>query len=90
MDKGIRFVGLDVHAQTITVAVAEQNGEVRSLGATANRPDALLKLLKKLGPAGQLRVCYEAGPTGYVLYWELTRRGIACSRPKFASNLWTD
>jgi len=78
MDKAIRFVGLDVHAQTITVAVAEQNGEVHSLDAIANRPDALLKLLKKLGPAGQLRVCYEAGPTGYVLYWELTRRGIAC------------
>jgi hypothetical protein len=57
----LRFVALDVPAQTITVAVAEQNGEVRSLGATANRPDALLKLLKKLGPAGRLRVCYEAG-----------------------------
>jgi transposase len=78
MRKAIRFVGLDVHAQTISVAVAEQDGEVRSLGTITNRPEALLKLLKKLGPAEQLRVCYEAGPTGYVLYWELTGRGIEC------------
>jgi C4-dicarboxylate-specific signal transduction histidine kinase len=28
----IRFVGLDVHADTVTVAVAEPDGEVRSLG----------------------------------------------------------
>ena len=30
----LRFVGLDVHAETITVAVAEAGGEVRSLGAS--------------------------------------------------------
>jgi transposase len=30
--KRIKFVGLDVHAETIAVAVAEQDGEVRSIG----------------------------------------------------------
>ena len=30
--KRIKFVGLDVHAETISVAVAEQGGEIRSLG----------------------------------------------------------
>ena len=36
--------------------------------------------MKKLGPAKQLRVCYEAGPHGYALYWQLTRaRGAAAS-----------
>jgi hypothetical protein len=30
--KRIKFVGLDVHAETIAVAVAEQDGEVRSVG----------------------------------------------------------
>ena len=30
--KSIKFVGLDVHAETIAVAVAEQSGELRSLG----------------------------------------------------------
>jgi transposase len=78
MGKAIRFVGLDVHAQTISAAVAEANGEIRSLGTIANRAEAVIKLLRKLGSAEQLRVCYEAGPTGYVLYWELVRRGIWC------------
>ncbi len=32
----IRFIGLDVHAGTIAVAVAEPNGEVRSLGVIPN------------------------------------------------------
>ena len=78
MGKAIRFVGLDVHAQTISAAVAEANGEIRSLGTIVNRAEAVIKLLRKLGSAEQLRVCYEAGPTGYVLYWELVRRGIWC------------
>jgi len=74
----VRFIGLDVHAETIAVAVVEPNGEVRSLGTIPNRPESVRKLLKKLGPAAQLRVCYEAGPTGYVVYWQLTALGVKC------------
>jgi transposase len=59
-------LGLDVHAET--VAVAEPDGEVRSLGVITNRAESLRKLVKKLAPAEQLRACYEAGPTGYVPY----------------------
>lgn len=76
--KNLLFVGLDVHAQTIAVAVAEPGGEVRSLGVIANRIEAVRKLLKQLGRPEQLRVCYEAGPTGYVLYWQLTQLGVKC------------
>jgi len=43
-----------------------------------NRSEAVRKLLKKLGDFGSLRVCYEAGPTGYVLYWQLVQLGIQC------------
>jgi transposase len=74
----IRFVGLDVHADTIAVAVAEPTGEVRSLGIIPNKLESIRKLAGKLGPAQHLKVCYEAGPTGYVLYWQLTALGIAC------------
>jgi transposase len=76
--KKVRFIGLDVHADTIAVAVAEPGGEVRPLGMIPNRPESIRKLVKKLGPAEQLRVCYEAGPTGYVIYWQLTGLGVRC------------
>jgi transposase len=72
-------LGLDVHAETITVAVAEPDGEVRSLGTIANREESIRKLIRKLGSAEQLRACYEAGPTGYVLYWQLTQLGVECA-----------
>jgi transposase len=74
----IRFVGLDVHADSIAVAVAEPDGEVRPLGIIANRLESLRKLVKKLQPASGLRACYEAGPTGYVLYWQLAALGVKC------------
>src|SRR5580704_15511162 len=76
--KKVRFLGLDVHADTIAVAVAEPDGEVRSLGSIPNREESVRKLVKKLAPAEQLQACYEAGPTGYVLYWQLTALGVKC------------
>jgi transposase len=72
------ILGLDVHAETIAVAIAEADGEVRSLGTIANRAESIRKLVKKLGPVEQLKACYEAGPTGYVLYWQLAELGVAC------------
>ena len=78
MKEKVRFLGLDVHAETIAVAIAEPDGEVRSLGTIANRAESIRKLVKKLGPVEQLKACYEAGPTGYVLYWQLAELGVAC------------
>jgi transposase len=74
------YVGLDVHADTITVAVAEGSSRARGrgVGTIPNRPDAIRKAMKKLGEAKSLRVCYEAGPTGYALYWQLHKMGLAC------------
>ncbi len=79
MREKLCILGLDVHAETIAVAVAEANGEVRSLGTIANREDSVRKFIKKLGPPEQLRACYEAGPTGFVLYWQLTQLGVECA-----------
>src|SRR3569833_1601973 len=78
MRDATRFLGLDVHAETIAVAVAEPGrGEVRSLGIIANELGAIRRLIQKLGKKN-LRACYEAGPTGFALYRQLVELGIEC------------
>ena len=79
MRETLRFLGMDVHAETIAVAVAEPDGEVRSLGTIANREESIRKFIRKHGPVEQLRCCYEAGPTGFVLYWQLAQLGVDCA-----------
>jgi transposase len=78
MKKKLRYLGLDVHAETICAAIAEPDGGVRELGTIRNRAEALRKLIAKLGEPDRLRVCYEAGPTGYTTYWQLTALGVPC------------
>ena len=57
MKEKLRFLGLDVHAETIAVAIAEPDGEVRSIGTIPNRLESIRKLVKKLGPVEKLRAC---------------------------------
>ena len=79
MQQATRFLGLDVHADTIAAAYADEgrDGELESLGVIANEPGAVRRLVQKLG-SKRLRACYEAGPTGYTLYWQLAELGIPC------------
>jgi transposase len=79
MTKDIRYVGLDVDSERIAVSVADSgSSEVRSLGMIPNTEESVARLLRKLGAVDQLRFCYEAGPHGYGLYWQLTRLGAHC------------
>ena len=68
MKKELLFVGLDVHAKNITIALAEGGGgEARLYGTIPNDLHALEKVfakLKKAHPGAELRVCYEAGGWG--------------------------
>lgn len=75
MREKLRFLGLDVHAETMAFAETEPYGEVRSLETIGNREELVRKLIRKLGAVEQLRACYEAGPTGFALYWQLTQLG---------------
>ncbi len=75
------YLGLDVHKDTIAVAVADagRNGGVRFYGEIGNTADAVSAMLKKLGNrAGQLHVVYEAGPCGYGLYRQINAAGHVC------------
>ncbi len=77
----ITYVGLDVHKESIVVAVASGGlrGEVREYGRIANTATALDRLLRKLGDAGMvLRFCYEAGPCGYGIQRHVSARGHEC------------
>jgi transposase len=74
-----RYLGLDVHRATITVAVAEEDSPPTGYGTIANDPSAIRKLMARLGsPDIRLRVAYEAGPTGYALHRQLTTLGVEC------------
>ena len=68
----VRFVGMDVHKESIAIAVADgAGGEPSPVATIANDTARLLKQLLKLGKKAELRCCYEAGPTGYGLHRDL-------------------
>jgi transposase len=76
----LRFVGLDVHKETIVIAVADEGREAPSVVATI--PHDVVQLMKQLRKLvkdkSQLQVCYEAGPTGFGMYRRLNAAGISC------------
>jgi transposase len=77
----LRYVGLDVHADTIVVAVAEEGrDEPQILTTIAHDWRELHAVLKRLQQNGKfiLMVCYEAGPTGYVMYRKMQSAGFDC------------
>jgi transposase len=77
----VAYVALDTSKLTNAVAVAEEgrDGGIRYLGEIENVPAATAKLVRRLSKQYRaLRFCYEAGPTGYGLYRQLTGLGHEC------------
>jgi transposase len=76
------FIGMDVHKNSIEIAIAQagRNGELRSYGKIDGSLAALDKAVRKLvSQGGRLRFVYEAGPCGYQIYRHLTGQGLDCT-----------
>src|SRR5881296_926416 len=73
-------VGLDVHKDSIVVGYASSEGgdpvHLEAIGTRQCDIDALVRKLQSKG--ARLVFVYEAGPCGYGLYRDLTRKGLAC------------
>jgi len=76
VDPTTRFLGLDVHKETVTAAVAEISGAPVLLGTVRNQPEQIRHLVQRLCERGPLVSAYEAGPTGYELHRQLVRLGV--------------
>ncbi len=75
------YVGLDVHKDTLAVAIADgtREGEVRFWGNLANRPEDLRRTVQRIVQRhGQVEFTYEAGPCGYAIHRQLTSLGHVC------------
>ena len=76
-----RFIGLDIHKERISIAVAESGRScaVEYLGEISNDPVAIGKLCDRLErPSKTLAFCYEAGPCGYGVHRQLISLGHRC------------
>lgn len=80
MEEFTKYVGLDVHKETIAISEADgRGGEPRYLGEVANTAQALEKRVRQLSRGGaRLLFCYEAGGCGYEIYRHLTNLGWEC------------
>lgn len=83
--KASYYIGLDVHKESIAIAFTKA-GERKDPtyfgdcgGSVLAAERCLRKLAKKLGvPLRELKVCYEAGPSGFVLARRFLRLGLEC------------
>ena len=73
------FVGLDVHQDSISIALLRPGAQLPDEDQIANTPDAVRKLVRRWSDPATIRVCYEAGPTGYGLQRTFATLGVDCS-----------
>jgi len=71
-------IGLDVHKETIAVAVLRPGTGECDERVIANTPAALRKLFARYPDRAALHACYEAGPTGYDTWRLLDSLGVPC------------
>jgi transposase len=75
---GVKWVGLDVARDTIAVGVLDGADATPRVDKITHDEVSVRRLVSRLGGPARLRVCYEAGPTGYELCRLLTSMRVAC------------
>lgn len=82
MKECITYVGLDAHKKSISVAVVRDNVGGVAEWELLNEPKQVSRLARRLmkDAAGEVRVCYEAGPLGFSLMRQLEQAapGLVC------------
>jgi transposase len=76
--RGLTFVGLDVHKDSISAAVLRPRLEVPEVEKISSDEEAVRRFIGRLQQPQRLRVCYEAGPTGFGVARLLTAMGVSC------------
>ena len=77
----IKFIGMDVHKKTITVAISDEEShyQPRVYGMITNETAELDKFCRKMQSiSSELHFVYEAGPCGYGIYRHLSAKGYEC------------
>jgi transposase len=77
-ERGPIHLGLDVHKNSVSVAVLEPAGQTPRVDRISSDEDAVRRLVGRFPDPGRLRACYEAGPTGYELARLLRSLGVRC------------
>ncbi len=73
------FVGLDVHKDSISVALLRPGHDILDEERIPNTPEEVRRLVSRWADPASVRVCYEAGPCGYELQRQLRSLGVDCA-----------
>ena len=78
LSAGLIHLGLDTSKNAIAVGILRPDEASPDVEKIFNDEASIRRLIDRFPDRGLLRVCYEAGPTGYGLYRLLSSMGVAC------------
>ena len=78
LSSGPIHLGLDVSKDQIAVGILRPEQESPDVERIIHDEASVRRLIDRFPDRGRLKTCYEAGPTGFGLYWLLRSMGVAC------------
>ena len=79
-DHTTTYVGMDVHQDSLAIAVLAPGAQRPASFTVPNTPAKIRRLIRKLkrDAKGELHCCYEAGPAGFTLSRQFTAAKVRC------------